>query len=53
MIMEAKEISDNMKGHLEAVIQDAEKKIGCSRLELQWKVDKHGAIHIRKRPDGQ
>lgn len=35
-----------------AILGMAAQKEGCRVEDLQWKADKHGAIHIRRR-DGQ
>ncbi len=48
-----KHLSVEQKGHLDAVLTDAGKKFNCSRKDLEWKFDKYGAIHIRKKDAGK
>ena len=37
-------------GQVNAALDDAAKQYKCHRKDLQWRTDKYGAIHIRKRP---
>jgi len=43
-------LTNNQRGHLEAALNDACKQLKCHRSTLQWRFDKHGAIHVRKTP---
>lgn len=40
---------ENSKNFIESAIKDAEKYYNCKRDELQWKVEKDGSFHIRKK----
>jgi hypothetical protein len=31
-------------------LKDCAKKYKCTRKDLQWRIDKYGAIHVRKAP---
>lgn len=39
------------QGHIDFALKDAAKHYGCSVSDLEWKSDKFGAIHIRKKEE--
>ena len=43
-------LNDDQKGHLNAALKNSCEYYGCTKQELQWKIDRGGAIHVRKRP---
>lgn len=43
-------LTDDQKGHLNAALKNSCEFYGCTRRDLQWKIDRGGTIHVRKRP---
>lgn len=43
-------LTQDQRDHLNAVLDHASKNMNVSRRDLQWKIDKYGAIHIRRWP---
>ena len=43
-------LTDDQVGHVNAALDDAGKHYKSRRENLQWKIDKGGAIHVRVRP---
>ena len=43
-------LTADQKGHLEVALKNSCEYYGCTRKDLQWKFDRGGTIHVRKRP---
>jgi len=43
-------LTEDQKGHVETALEDAAQEYHCHRRDLQWRIDKYGAVHVRKTP---
>lgn len=43
-------LNADQRGHLDAALKNAGEFYQCTKKHLQWKIDRGGSIHVRKRP---